>query len=415
MKEKPDKINRRDFLRTVGAAGLGGSIALTAAADANEKTTDPNTPRQIQKIILPTRTLGKTGVKVPILALGMMFDALEKQIVLRKALELGVTYWDTAYSYGGEKSERGIAKFLAKNPDVRKKLFIATKASLSGEPRTIDLIEKRLHQSLKKLNISRIDLYYGMHDISNPAELTDDLRKWAESAKKRNLIRFFGISTHRNMPACLQAAAKLDWVDVVMTTYNFRVMQKKEMQDAVQACHKTGIGLVAMKTQTRKQKPISDEDEKVVGHFLKRGFTLGQAKLKAVLADKRFTSVSVGRDNISHLTLNVAAALDKTELTKQDMDVFAEYARTTCSGYCAGCANICSAACPDVPCISDVMRHLMYYNGYGDHQNARELFARIPAHVRKKLLTTDYSLAEARCPQHMPIAELIAEAVTKLA
>ena len=105
MKEKPDKINRRDFLRTVGAAGLGGSIALTAAAaDANEKTTDPNAPPQIQKIILPTRTLGKTGVKVPILALGMMFDALEKQIVLRKALQLGVTYWDTAYSYGGEKS-----------------------------------------------------------------------------------------------------------------------------------------------------------------------------------------------------------------------------------------------------------------------------------------------------------------------
>ncbi|MBA7708462.1 hypothetical protein ES703_117361 [subsurface metagenome] len=87
----------------------------------------------------------------------------------------------------------------------------------------------------------------------------------------------------------------------------------------------------------------------------------------------------------------------------------------TCDGYCAGCANICNSALPDTPYVSDIMRYLMYYNSYGDKERARGLFAQIPGSVRNRLLNTDYSLAEARCPQHLPIAKLVAEAVSKLA
>ena len=57
----------------------------------------------------------------------------------------------------------------------------------------------------------------------------------------------------------------------------------------------------------------------------------------------------------------------------------------------------------------------MYYNSYGDTAMARGLFVQIPADARDKLLSMDYSLAESRCPQHLPIRELIAEAVSKLA
>jgi len=119
--------------------------------------------------------------------------------------------------------------------------------------------------------------------------------------------------------------------------------------------------------------------------------------------------------NVGILTENVAAVLDKTKLTRADIEVFKEYAKATCSGYCAGCADICNAALADLPYISDIMRYLMYYNSYDDKDRARELFAQIPARVRSKLLDIDYSLAEARCPQHLPIGELVAEAVGKLA
>jgi predicted aldo/keto reductase-like oxidoreductase len=207
-------------------------------------------------------------------------------------------------------------------------------------------------------------------------------------------------------------ASKLDWIDVVMPIYNFRVMQDPKLIDAVQACYDAGIGIIAMKTQA--QKVESDSDKKLMEHFSAKGFTDGQAKLKYVLDDKRVTAACVGRENMEHLKQNVAAALDKKELTQLDREVFKNYAAETCSGYCAGCANICGSVAAGVP-VSDVMRYLMYYNSFGDTQTARQLFAEIPQQIRDKMLTADYSAAESRCPQRLPVARLMSQAVRTLA
>ncbi len=418
MNEKHNKINRRNFLKTMGAAGLAPAFAgvTTAVASAQAKTgpNDPNVAGKTQEPKypqVPTRMLGKTGVEVPCLSHGIMYNLVENQIVLRKALQWGVSYWDTANGYAGGNSELGIGKYLSKNPEKRKGLFIVTKAS--GAKNTAD-IEKKLQQSLKRMNTEYIDLYYGVHALSDPAQLTDELKQWAKNAKKRKLIRFFGFSTHSNMAQCLAAAAKLDWIDAIMTSYNFRLMRDAKMTAAVEACHKAGIGIIAMKVMARGQKFETEGDKKLARHFLKQGFTQGQAKIKAVLEDERINSACITMQNVALLTSNVAAVLDKTKLTQADMAAFKEYAQATCSGYCAGCAHICSAL-PGTPYVSDIMRYLMYYNSCGDQDRARELFAQIPHNARNKLLSTDYSAAEARCPQRMPITELIAEAVGKLA
>jgi predicted aldo/keto reductase-like oxidoreductase len=170
-----------------------------------------------------------------------------------------------------------------------------------------------------------------------------------------------------------------------------------------------------MKTQARGQAIETRADKKLTEHFLKRGFTAGQAKIKAVLEDKRISSVAFGRGKIRELRLNVAAALDRAELTAEDMQVLRKVAKDTQCGYCAGCAHVCNRTLPDMPYVSDIMRYLMYYNSYGQKQEAKNLFARIPADARNRLLSTDYRQAEARCPQRMPITRLMAEAVTKLA
>jgi len=420
MTEKQDKINRRQFLKTAGAAGLVSVLAGSGCTEPNEpNAAEPNVPKSEPNVAqrpklpqVPRRRLGKTGIKVPCLSLGAMFNVVDNQIGLRKSIDWGVTYWDTAHSYAGGNSELGIGKFLSKNTEVRKKLFIATKASGT---KTIEDVENRLQASLKRMNTKYVDLYYGVHGLSNPDSLTDELKEWARSAKRRKLIRFFGFTTHSNMAKCLAAAAKLDWIDAIMTSYNFRLMQKPEMAAAVEACHKAGIGLVAMKTQGQGQKFETERDEELVRHFLQRGFTEGQAKIKIVLQDKRFSSACVGMKSVALLTSNVAAVLDKTKFTQTDIEVFNKYAEASCSGYCAGCAEICGSALPGGPYISEVMRYLMYYNSYGEKALAREHFARIPAEIKNKLATADYTLAEARCPQRLPIAKLVNEAVKKLA
>jgi predicted aldo/keto reductase-like oxidoreductase len=417
MALRENRIDRRQFLKSTAGMGIAGVFASVGCRKktTDAQTTDSVTVPQPQKGVfpqVPRRKLGKTGIEVSCLSLGTMFNLVESQIVLERSLQWGVNYWDTANSYAGGNSELGIGKFLAKNPERRKELFIVSKASGASKPQDI---EKRLQTSLERMNTDYIDLYYGVHALSNPGGLTDGLRQWAEDAKRRKLIRFLGFSTHRNMAKCLAAAARLDWIDAIMTSYNFRLMQDDEMQAAVEACHKAGIGLIAMKTQAHGQKARDGKSKKLFDHFLQRGFTPGQAKIKIVLQDERFASACVGMESVARVTTNVAAVLDKTKLTSEDMAVFEKFAKRTCRGYCAGCGEICSSALPDVACVSDVMRYLMYYKNYGRRTLARELFATIPADTRARLAMVDYGRAEALCPQKMPIGKLISEAVRKLA
>jgi predicted aldo/keto reductase-like oxidoreductase len=267
---------------------------------------------------------------------------------------------------------------------------------------------------MKKMNTDYIDVFYGVHGLNDVSQLTDELKTWAENAKKKGLIKYFGFTTHSNMAKSLYEASKIGWVDAILTTYNFRLAKDLLMQKAVDACCKAGIALTAMKTQ-KSASVQTDEDKKLVEHFSAKGFTEGQAKIKAVFEDERIASVSVGMNNVAVVNQNVAAVLDRTTLAQDDKDVLAEYASATCSGYCAGCARICNAAVSGVSNINDVMRSLIYYNGHGNTKLAKQTFAEIPADVRARLLTADYRLAEERCPQHMPIARLVREAVEKLA
>lgn len=412
MAKNNKSLNRRSFFKTVGAVGVGAVIASPSQADSNKpKTVDPNKPVKPQEPQLPQvprRKLGKTGVKISALALGGGSDFRESQILLQKALDWGVTYWDTADCYGGGNSELGIGKFFEKNPEKRKEIFLVTKSD-SRQPAGI---QKLLDRSLERMKTDYIDLYF-IHHLSKASELTDEIKVWAEKAKKSGKIKFFGFSTHGNMASCLMEASKLGWIDGIMTTYNFRVMQQPEMQAATEACYKAGVGLVAMKTQGGGQIE-TEEDKKLAGHFLKSGFTEQQAKIKIVLEDKRIQSVCSDMKSIAILTSNVAAVLDKTKLSWQDKDVLGNHAQLTCSGYCAGCAEICQRALPDMPYVSDIMRYLMYHNSYGEKEMAKQLFAKLPGNIRNRLLSTNYSLAEHYCPQGLPISKLIAEAVSSL-
>jgi len=412
MPEEKNNIDRRNFLKTIAAAGAGSAFisGKLLAEQKDPNVADPNAVKEPEIPPIPLRKFGKYDFKIPCFSLGVMFNALDQQAVLRKALQLGVYFWDCAYNYANGNAELGIGKILEKQPELRKKLFITSKTR--GTP---EELEKCLHESFERMNIDYIDLYY-MHGVGRVGQLSDDMRKWAEGAKKRKHIKYFGFTTHANAD-CLVAAAKTDWIDAIMTSYNYHIMQDTEMQEAVQACHEKGIALIAMKTQAKRVREQTDKEKELIEYFTKKGFAEGQAKVKAVLEDKRFCSacVGVGRGNIEHLVLNVDAVLDKRQLDKKDLAFLADFANKNCDGYCPGCENICSAAVPDMPYVAEVMRYLMYYNSYGDHNMARDLYAKLPARAKRRMLAVDYSLAEARCPHHLPIGKLVAEAVTKLA
>jgi predicted aldo/keto reductase-like oxidoreductase len=397
---KKHNRSRRDFLKVAGAAGVGSIFA--AFNTLTEASEGPKT--------MPTRPFGKTGIDVPILAFGGSLDTSMSLLVLRQAFKLGVTYWDTANTYMGGKSEEGMGKYLEKYPENRKRIFLVTKSSAW----TIGGLSQDLDLSLERMKTDYIDLFF-VHSVKSMSDLDDKTRVWADKKKAQGKIRFFGFSTHSNMEACMLGASNLGWIDGIMMRYNYRLMHTDEMKRAVEACARAGIGLTAMKTQGGGQvNTDSDTELKLAGRFLQKGFTDAQAKLKAVWENPDISCICSEMPNMTILISNVAAALDKTGLSARDMGLLRQYAQETRSHYCAGCADICESSIQGNVPVSDVMRCLMYARSYGNRHRGKARFQKIPVNTRSQMTVTDYSLAEQRCPQKMAIGKLMREAVKEL-
>lgn len=338
-------------------------------------------------------------MRVPVLCLGGIFDIPSHQHVLYRALELGIVAWDTADCYLGGQSEKGIGMFLKKHPDVRPQLTLISKSDLF----TPDGLDRLLDRSLARLQTSYLDVYL-IHDLRDPACLTDEVRRWAEKEKEAGRIRAFGFSTHRNMEQHLRHAAKLPWLDVVMTTCNFRTLQDAGMREALSAAAQAGLGLIAIKTQASGPLPIPEEAW--AERLRQSGMDIGQIKLKYAWAAPGIATICSQMDDLQHMAANVAAARDPTELSEGQCRVLDELARETANRYCAGCEWRCAGAVPTHPPIADCMRALMYATAYGDRRRARE---QIPSEIR--CAAADLAAAERACPRGLPVARLVREAL----
>jgi len=448
MTAEKKPMDRRTFLKATTVTGA--SLALSAgvagsslAADAEKGTADGS---------IPTRALGKTGVSLPILALGGI-DWTTNQSLLRMAYNMGIKQFDAASSYENGKCELGLGQYFAKYPDERENIFLVTKASHATEPKEL---EGLLAQSLERMQTDYIDLYF-IHALSEPEKLTPEVKAWAEQKKKEGKIKFFGFSTHANMAEMMTAAANCGYVDAIMTTYNYQVMADDAVNRGMDALAKAGVGFIAMKSmgamfggampampQGREGMPArgegapegmpegrqggapqgmpqagppqassEPEDLSALQHFMDKGYTLQQAKLKAVWEDERVTAILSNVTNLTILKDNVAAAKDSRKLSALDRKVLGRLAESTCSFYCKACMR-CESVLPSSARVPDILRYMMYYNSYGEKYEARELFRQLPGEIRRTLATRDFSAAERVCPNKIQIAKAMREAVAIL-
>jgi predicted aldo/keto reductase-like oxidoreductase len=384
-------------MKTTGAIGVG---SIFAPMDSMADSTD-----QIHS--MPTRPFGNTGVDVPILSFGGSLDFNFR--LLRQAVKWGVTYWDTANSYRGGRSEQAVGNYFGKYPDDRKKIFLVTKSHAW----TRNGMSRDLHESLERMKTDYIDLFF-VHSVNNISELDAKTKVWAEKAKTEGKFRFFGFSTHGNMESCMLEGARLGWIDGIMMTYNYRLMHTDRMKRAMDACYEAGIGLTAMKTQGGGSvKTDTEIERKLAGHFVEKGFTPEQAKLKAVWENPYIASICSEMPNMKILRSNVTAATIPNKLAAQDMEMLRRYAHKTKSSYCAGCIQICESVLETKIPIGDVMRCLMYSRSYGEPVRAVRNFKKIPHSIRCRLTNHNYSVAEQKCPRKLPIGRLMKEAVEK--
>jgi len=151
-----------------------------------------------------------------------------------------------------------------------------------------------------------------------------------------------------------------------------------------------------------------------MSHFMEKGYTLEQAKLKAVWEDKRIAVCLSEMTSLTILKDNVAAAVDGAKLSSKDRDVLEGYACYNRPLYCTGCMR-CEAAMGQDSRIADVLRYMMYYNSYGKTDDARRLFRELPEQVKRGMASRDYSAAEGACPNGIEIGKVMKKATVMLA
>lgn len=198
---------------------------------------------------LPKRTYGKTGVQMPILALGgagVLQDASRKAeaiAIIREAVEQGVYYLDTAQQYRDSESIFGEAI-----EGIRAKVFISTKSAR----RDYDGAWRDLQNSLKRLRTDRLEQWI-VHHVSYGHEIdrlfaSDGALKAFQQAKEQKIVRYIGISGH-NDPQVLKMAMERFPFDMVLFPLNPaephhpRTFAKEFLDYA----RRKGIGLAVMK------------------------------------------------------------------------------------------------------------------------------------------------------------------------
>jgi len=400
MSDDAKKLTRRDLFR-LGAAGagamaLGGGLVpglpgTARAGDAAAGGTAADAPLPQ----VPRKKLGKTGKEIPILLFGggaKLDPKLDPK--LAEGLRFGVDYIDAADCYAGGTCETHVGNFLANHGVKRDKVWITSKSD-AHDPTGF---ESTCRAGIKAMNTNFFDLYF-LHALQETNVFTPELEKTVEKMKKEGIIRHFGFSCHdANVAELLTIAAKTPWVDAVMFRYNFREYGDKALNTAMDACAKANVGLIAMKTQS-SEVSFADAWQKFqkVGKWSKQ-----QAVLKAVWSDERMTAAVSHMDTMEKLKQNIAAACDKFELGQAEWDALERYAADTRSYACSGCEHLCNPAVDAPVRIGTTLRYLMYHDSYGQAEEARAAFAKLPA-AAQRLRDVDFSPANAACPHGVDV------------
>ena len=233
-------VSRRKFLE---------DLAISSAAGVGILTGFPGTAEGAVKR-LPHRMLGQTSESVSILAFGggsrfgMYKDKEAALAALNRALDLGITYVDTAHGYGSPQgeSERRIGEALKTR---RKGIFLATKI----ENRTRDGFLRDLETSLKRLQMDQVDLVH-IHSLSFADDLAkieapDGAMKGLIEAKEQKMARFIGMTSHTDGPTLATAIGRhpLDCVQMALNASRNGKFEEK----ALPAARRKKLGIIAMK------------------------------------------------------------------------------------------------------------------------------------------------------------------------
>lgn len=390
MSSSNPKRNRRQFLSqtsvALAAAGVAG-LRRPVAAEAQP----PKAGAVIQ------RTLGRTGLKLPIVSMGVM--NANNPDLLKQAYEAGVRLFDTAEGYQQGRNERMIGDVLSQL-GIRDKVIVQTKVRYPRAP--AGEIKAALMTSfagcLERLQTKHVDILLihqpSVEQMNNPEAVAA-----LKELKQQKAARWIGVSTHADQAGILRSAAQTGIYDVVLASFNVTNAADGDLLAAMQAAAAKGVGVIAMKTQTG-------------GRAKNLGVLNHKALLKWALRHTEIATAVPGFTNSDQLaeSFSVASGL---EYTPEEKTWLADKNVQLALDFCKQCGT-CLPSCRRGVDIPALMRTHMYAANYANFEHARATFDEIPAKASLGNCA-DCATCSARCANSVRIGDRLADLRTMYA
>lgn len=198
------------------------------------------------------RRLGKTGQKVTILGLGgegmLRTFGFEKEAyrLINRALDLGVTYCESARAYSGSESYYGLAL-----KERREEIFLTSKSHARDKKGAL----AHLHETLRNMKTDRLDLWQ-VHDVRTDEEIEQIFGKGGaieafSEARERGLVRFIGVTGHHDPLIIRRCIERFDFDTVLMPVNPAEPHYRSFIDQVIPLAVERGMGVVAMKVYFR--------------------------------------------------------------------------------------------------------------------------------------------------------------------
>lgn len=381
---------RRRFL------GQAASLAaLPSAAPAAPATGFPEIRR---------RTLGRTGLRVTELGAGC--EAVSDVAVLKRALDLGINFFDTARSYDAGNNERFLRAALG---DRRRDVVLSTR-SYAKDARGL---AADLDASLEALGVSQIDIWY-IGNKNDPSEVTDEMLDVQRRAQQAGKIRFRGLSAH--FLSRMADLVERERFDVVQLPYNFALGTRRDPMrmpaDGLDRClgrlARAGVGVVAMKVMAggyggrRRDDPLYETYRQPGTHG---------AALRWALRDPRVQTTSVRMLDREQLEENVRAMA--APYSAEDARLLALQAERIAPMYCRMCGE-CEGSCRAGLDVPTLVRCVSYADGYGAYELGADRWQQLDP-ARRDVRCAECAGCSVRCPNGVRVREQVARAAALFA
>ena len=423
-------LNRRNFIKNSTLGIIGGTFIKK---DLISETTEPEKKGEDSKIGA-FRTLGRTGFRVSDISIGFSNNTQ----VMKKAIESGVNYIDTAESYKNQKVVGEAIKGLD-----RKSIFITSKLEIKKDKSEAKFI-KRFNQCLKELDTEYIDCMM-VHSAETIEILkTPGFHSAMDQMKKEGKLRYVGVSNHGSnwykepkvrMATILNEAVKDGRFDVFLMAYNF--IQEDLGAEVIENCIKENIGVTLMKVNpvgkyyviSDRIKKLKAEGKKVhplylegVVRFKKKAANaerfikkydlndpneISNGAIKFVLGNKGVSSVVCSMNNFDHIDKFVS--LSGTKLSEPEKRKLSLYKEGPGQLYCRHGCSECESICPSGIKVSDIMR----YNHYFDAHDRQKYAIRKYMSLNGKdagLCVDCEGYCESSCTYDLPVQGLLSMA-----